>query len=468
MRFNLTDNIAAISTPPGTSALAITRVSGIDAIRIVSQYFSDPQKLLQSEGYHAVHGFLVDNEEIIDEVICLVFRHPHSYTGEDMIEISSHGNPDLTGRILNILLKNCRLAEPGEFTFRAFMNHKLDLAQAEAVSDLIHAQTAKAEKAALNQLKGNLSKEIEQLIQDLTDCRIRFELSIDFADQDLPEMDLSEVRQSMQTIYERMSSVLANGRQGRILRDGFSVCLSGAPNVGKSSVFNKFLSENRAIVTPVPGTTRDYLQEWLSLDGYPIRLIDTAGLRETRDEIESIGIDRTRELMEKADLVVLLTDPETLDKECCHPANIFSEKTLCVLNKIDLLGFETIPLQTDWQKYLKSSRFTAQLEQGVELIPCSTILSEGIAELKRKIVSRIALPDLQPSTLLVTNTRHLAALEKALAALGKALSGIENELGYEFIAFDLIETVSSLSEITGAVTTDDMLERIFSNFCIGK
>jgi len=385
-----------------------------------------------------------------------------------MIELSGHGNPDLTNRILQLLLKQCRMAEPGEFTFRAFMNHKLDLAQAEAVSDLIHAQTSKAETAALNQLKGHLSTEISKLIAELTDCRIQFELSIDFADQDLPELDLNAVKTKLEQIYQELKEIFRNGKQGKILRDGFTVCLSGAPNVGKSSVFNKFLEENRALVTPVPGTTRDYLQEWLSLEGYPIRLIDTAGLRESSDEVEILGIDRSKELIDKADLVVLLTDPDTLDAMFCHPDKVHAGKTVCVLNKTDLLGFETIPDDTDWDNYLQGSRFASQLAPFVQLIPCSTLLPDGISKLRQQIVSRISVPDLQPSSVLVTNTRHLAAIERSVSSLANALEAISNSAGYEFIAFDLIEAVSSLSEITGAVTTDEMLDRIFSSFCIGK
>lgn len=468
MRFTLTDTIAAIATPAGTSALAVIRVSGEKAIPFVSAVFSQKDKLQNASGYQALRGYIVDNDEVIDEVICLVYRNPHSYTGEDMVEISSHGNPDLTNRILQLLLCQCRLAEPGEFTFRAFMNHKLDLAQAEAVSDLIHAQTAKAETAALNQLKGNLSKQIETLIKDLTDCRIQFELSIDFTDQDLPELDLVAVNAKLEKIYQQLGEICQNGRQGRILRDGYTVCLSGAPNVGKSSVFNKFLSENRALVTPVPGTTRDYLQEWLSLEGYPVRLIDTAGLRDTQDEVEKLGIDRTRELIDKADLVIELTDPETLDTSCCHPDNLHSDKTLCALNKVDLLGFDKLPEADVWKNYLRGSRFAGKIAPSVNLLPCSTLMLDGISTLRQQIVSRIALPDLQPSSVLVTNTRHLAAIERALSSLSKALDAIAGSASYEFIAFDLIESVSALSEITGAVTTDDMLERIFSSFCIGK
>jgi tRNA modification GTPase len=468
MRFNLNDTIAAPATPAGSSALAVIRVSGSESVSLVSDIFSERDKLLQAEGYQAVYGFIRNSEEIIDEVICLVLRNPHSYTGEDMVEISGHGNPDLTNRIMQLLYRSCRPAEPGEFTFRAFMNHKLDLAQAEAVNDLIQARTSKAETAALNQLKGKLSEEVASLVTELSDCRLKFELSIDFADQDLPELDLEEVRKRLDAVFVKLQALVENGKQGRILRDGFTVCLSGAPNVGKSSVFNKFLEENRALVTPIPGTTRDYLQEWLSLDGYPVKLIDTAGLRETRSKIEKLGIDRTKELIAKADLVVTLTDPDTLKGECQILSDNGKTQNLCVLNKVDLLGFDKLPDGTDWHKYLKGSRFKLESASAGHLIPCSANLADGIATLRQQIISRISLPDLQPSSVLVTNTRHLAALEKAVESLSKALEGIANQAGYEFIAFDIIESVSHLSEITGAITTDEMLEKIFSSFCIGK
>ncbi len=468
MRFNLTDTIAAIATPAGTSALSIIRVSGSNAISIVSSIFSEKDKLSNASGYQAVHGYIVDSEDIIDEVMCLVYRNPQSYTSEDMVEISGHGNPDLCNRILQLLLKQCRMAEPGEFTFRAFMNHKLDLAQAEAVSDLIHAQTAKAEISALNQLKGNLSNEISNIIKELTDSRIQFELSIDFSDQDLPELGLDKVTEKLEQSYNKLKELYQNGRQGKMLRDGFTVCLSGAPNVGKSSVFNKFLEQNRAIVTPEPGTTRDYLEEWLSLDGYPVKLIDTAGLRTTKNQVEKIGIERTKELISSADMTIYLTDPDTLNKDLADNTLIYDSKTICVLNKVDLLNFDSLPDSQIWKEYLSGTKFGFVPKSKVKIYPCSTYFAEGINALKEQIIARISLPDTQLSSILVTNTRHLAAIEKAIESLSKALQAISDFAGYEFIAFDLIEAVSSLSEITGAVTTDDMLDRIFSSFCIGK
>jgi tRNA modification GTPase len=468
MRFALNDTIAAPATPAGTSALAVIRISGPEAIELTAAIFSKPEKLLQAAGYNAVHGYITDAGAALDEVVCLVFRAPHSYTGEDMVELTCHGNPDLTSRILQLILKRCRPAEPGEFTFRAFINNKLDLAQAEAVGDLIHARTGRAETAALDQLRGKLSQELASLLDELSDCRMRFELSLDFADQDLPEPDLDAVAQRLQKVRFRLAEMLAGGRQGRILRDGFSICLSGAPNVGKSSVFNKFLAENRALVTPVPGTTRDYLEEWLALEGFPVRLWDTAGLRETSDRVEQLGIDRTLDLMQKADLIILLTDPDTLDQGCCRPDALHAAKTLCVLNKTDLLGFDKLPSEAEWTAYLQGSRFAGKLADQVKLIPCSAALEDGIARLRAEIVSRLSQPGWEASAVLVTNTRHLALLERALASLDKALTGIAAAAGYEFIAFDILEASSALSEITGAVTTDDLLDRIFSNFCIGK
>ena len=468
MRFALNDIITAIATPPGISAIAVIRVSGNNAVSTVANFFDRPQKLTDAAGYQAVHGYILDGTEPVDEVICIVYRSPHSYTGEEMTEIFCHGNPDLTARILQLLLKNCRLAEPGEFTFRAFMNHKLDLAQAEAVNDLISAQTGKSEQAALSQLRGNLSREIDSIVKELTDCRIRFELAIDFADQDLPELDWDEVQSRMEKVHNRLEELLAGGKQGRILRDGYTVCLSGAPNVGKSSIFNRFLQENRALVTPVPGTTRDYLEEWLSLEGYPVRLQDTAGLHSTNDEVEILGIRRTQELMQKADLVVILTDPDSLEEQFLLPENVPPDKILCFMNKIDLLGFDKLPSNSEWKKFLAASRFHSKIKNLVQLAPCSAVLADGLDTLKKLLLERISLPNLQPSSVLVTNTRHLAALQKCLDDLNKALEGTKNRAGYEFIAFDLIAAVSALAEITGAITTDDLLDNIFSSFCIGK
>jgi tRNA modification GTPase len=468
MRFDLTGTIAAPATPAGTSALAVIRVSGNNAVANVSLIFSEPDKLASASSYQAVYGFIKDGEQVLDEVICLVYKNPHSYTGEDMVEISGHGNPDLSARILQLLLKTCRLAEPGEYTFRAFMNHKLDLAQAEAVNDLIHAQTGKAEAAALNQLKGNLSREILSLLEELQDCRLRFELSIDFADQDLPELNLSEVRSRLEILHDRLQEIFTNGKQGIILRDGFTVVLCGAPNVGKSSIFNKFLEENRAIVTSEPGTTRDYLQEWLSLEGFPVKIIDTAGLRETAQEVEQLGIDRTKELILKADLVIYISDPSTLSDDLAFMSSLNLAKTVFVLNKIDLQGFNHQPTEQEWSAYLTTSPFAGQFSDSILLVPCSVILEDGISRLRQNIANRLSLPEIEPSTVLVTNIRHLAAIERALANLDFALGAIKQGSGYEYIAFDLIQASSALLEITGAVASDDLLEQIFSSFCIGK
>lgn len=460
MLISLTDTIAAPATPPGISALSVIRISGRDAIIIVSRLFSQPEKLITAAGYQAVHGYIVDKQEPIDEVMCLVFRTPHSYTGEDMVEISGHGNPDLSSAILRLVLRECRMAEPGEFTFRAFMNHKLDLVQAEAVCDLISAQTSYAEKAALNQLKGKLSAQIRHYISALTDCRIKFELSIDFADQDLPELDLTEVQSELETLLDDLEALFAAGMQGKILRDGYTVCLAGAPNVGKSSIFNLLLDENRAIVTSTPGTTRDYLDEWINLEGYPVRLIDTAGLRETQDLIEQIGIDRTREIISHADLTVCITAVDALAAANLTQTTADTEHQLTVLNKIDLLGYPVMPSLAAWRD-VTPENYSA-------MIPCSAILPAGLEALRLAILQRISLPDREVPSVLVTNSRHLQAIEAAINTIHSALAAIETAVGYEFIAFDLITAVSALSEITGAVTTDEMLERIFSGFCIGK
>lgn len=467
MRFNLNDTITAIATPAGNSAIAVIRVSGKDAIAIVSNIFSQKHKLLSAEGYQAVHGYIINGKETLDEVMCLIYRNPHSYTGEDMVEISGHGNPDITNRILQLLLRDCRLAEPGEFTFRAFMNHKLDLAQAEAVNDVINARTIKAEASALNQLKGSLSKQIMALADSLTNSRIQLELAIDFADQDLPGIDLEAVKRRLEEDYLKLKDLVKSGKQGKILRDGFTICLCGAPNVGKSSVFNKFLAEDRAIVTPIPGTTRDYLEEWLALDGYPIRLIDTAGLRDTQDTVERIGIDRSKDLIDKADLVICIFDPETIAHDVLTEY-FHEEKTIFALNKLDLLGFESIPEPQAWLNYCDHSRFTHLKGFSHTLIPCSVMLKDGLSALKQQIIQRVADPELEQQSILVTNTRHLAAIDRSITSLQHAIQGTNDNSGYEFIAFDVIQAVSDLSEITGAITTEDMLERIFSEFCIGK
>ena len=455
---NVSEIICAPITPAGFSAIAVIRLSGKGCIQLVAKHFSHRKKLLSSPSHNLIFGsFLAETGEAIDEVLLSVFREPHSYTGEDVIEISCHGNPNLVNRILQTLLLSCRLAKPGEFTLRAFLNGKMDLSQAEAVNDLIQAQATQAEKAALMQLKGKLSKYLQILLNRITELRIRFELAIDFADQDLPLPDSNAMYQELIDIIKTAEELKNTGEQGRRLREGIKICLTGAPNVGKSSLFNALLQQNRAIVTPHPGTTRDYLEESLSLNGFPVVIYDTAGLREAPDDIEKEGIAKSYELMQNSDLILYLVEANTVTNPNLQisellstypiPSELYS-KTLAVFSKADLLPDKTPEIQDG--------------------IYCSVITEMGLKDLTEAISQRLRQSTELLNKPIIINNRHLIALAKCLQFLYQAKQSIEENQGYEFIAFELISASNALEEILGIITTDDLLDKIFSEFCIGK
>ncbi len=442
--------ICAQITAPGYSAVSLIRVSGRDSIEIVAKFFRPRGKLLKLTSQGLMLGSFYDRGGFpLDQVLCAVFRAPASYTGEDCVEISCHGNPEIVARVLENLLLEARLARPGEFTLRALLNGKMDLVQAEAVNDLILATGSLAGTAALMQVQGLLSSHLGELLEQITAARLRCELAIDFADQDLPQIDLDDLRQRINAILEQTRLLQSEGRQGRIIREGIRVLIAGPPNSGKSSLFNAFLRYNRAIVTPHPGTTRDYLEERVALQGYTLILTDTAGLRDTRDSIERQGIERSFELMRSADLILHLSpaDQARQDAEDSLIPPEFHPKTLWLLSKSDLAG-----------PGLASSG----------CIPVTVIREDGLDQLKAAILERFQLrqPDLRRP--LVTNARHLAALQRCEDALVKALDSLRDEAGFEFTAFDLIAASKALEEILGVISSDDLLERIFSNFCIGK
>ncbi|MBP7205586.1 MAG: tRNA uridine-5-carboxymethylaminomethyl(34) synthesis GTPase MnmE [Candidatus Cloacimonetes bacterium] len=457
----VSEPICALITPPGCAAVSVIRISGTGSIGIVTQFFRPRRKLLNSPSHRAVYGLFYNrNGKPLDQVLCTVFRAPKSYTGEDCVEISCHGNPRLAARILENLLLEARLARPGEFTLRALLNGKLDLTQAEAVNDLISATGSKAETAALMQVRGLLSDRLRELLDGIYDARLRCELAIDFADQDLPPLDAYDLRERVAGLLDAAKAMHSEGSRGRYIREGIRVCLAGAPNSGKSSLFNAFLHFNRAIVTPHPGTTRDYLEESVSLHGYTLVLYDTAGLRESANSIEREGIDRSRELMRQADLVLCL-----LPVDENHAAAIpgltpgIAAKTLWLASKWDL-----VPPK-------KSTDPCGEERDGgspERAIPVSVMAPNGMEALYEAILKRFDLPPGDLTSPLVTNARHLAALERSITAISNALSSLENQAGYEFTAFDLIAAANAIGEILGVTADPDLLGRIFADFCIGK
>ena len=453
----LQDTIVALSTPMGKGALAVIRISGSEAFQSLIPYFRTKKKdqtlqIADLQKKERLFGFIKDREKIIDEVIISPYKAPHSYTGEDVLEISCHCNPFIIREIIHLILKTGRIAKPGEFTQRAFFNNRIDLTRAEAVGDLLNARTEYAHRAALSQLEGSLYKKIARLLEELTSYRIELELEIDFSDQELPEIDPNSLKQKLVSLAAELQELLATGKEGLIIREGLKVCLTGAPNVGKSSLFNYLLAANRAIVTATPGTTRDYLEESLSINGYLVKLYDTAGLRETAEEVEVIGIARTRELLEQADRIVYIEDGEPGENGF---REVIEQKdrgmVIRVLNKADILSKEKI------------DEFT---EAGFIISSAKT--GEGIDELKELLTAGMTIDGETIESGILSNIRQIEAVEKCLKGVENGLRSLDERLGFEFTAFDLKEASAPLEEIIGKITTDDMLNRIFADFCIGK
>jgi tRNA modification GTPase len=446
------DTIAAISTPQGTGGIHVLRVSGKDAIENVNAIFKGKKKLTAMKSHTVTFGKIIDGEDLIDEVLCSVFRTPNSFTGEDTVEISCHGNYFIAGRILETLLKTCRMAEKGEFTQRAFLNNKIDLTKAEAVGDLLEAKTKQAHSLAIEQLEGSLFKRIKIMLDKITKIRTLIELEIDFIEQGLDTVDFSNIVKQLESIHLDMKQLSDSSDEGQIIRDGLRVSLVGRPNVGKSSIFNTFLESERAIVTPIPGTTRDYLEEAVAIDGYLVRLFDTAGIRETEDHVEKLGIERSKDIIKKSHRVLYITDsPDEMDDLAELEEVVDNDKIIIVLNKSDLFTDEQI------------SEFKAK-----GFVTCSAITPNQLSSLKEKLLSDIRVTHGEIKSGIISNARQAAAIEKSLDKLEKSIETLSNELGIEFAAFDLKEASQALEEIIGAITTDDLLHNIFDNFCIGK
>ncbi len=446
------DTISAISTPAGVGGISIIRVSGNKAIEVVDSIFHSKKPLQDISSHKAAFGRITDDEQLIDEVVVTVFKAPRSYTGEDVVEISCHGSTFITNRILEILLRKTRLADPGEFTQRAFLNDRIGLTQAEAVGDLINAKTRISHLAALQQYEGSLRQRIEKLLNIITEYRTLLGLEIDFWEQGLDALDKKNLIEKLNTLLQELEQLAKTGNEGIVLKDGLKVSLVGAPNVGKSSIFNAFLKTERAIVTPHPGTTRDYLEEAISLKGYLIRFFDTAGIRDTSDDIEKIGVQRSYEIIKESHKVLFIVDGKKNLKEFKKLEKLVEpERIIKVLNKVDLLN----------KKEIKS------FEEN-DYIPCSTIQKNGLQELKEVLLRDIEISEDDLHGGILTNTRQIAAVKRAIESIKKALSSLNSDMGLEFTAFDLKEASTALEEITGKITTDDILNQIFENFCIGK
>jgi tRNA modification GTPase len=457
------DTIAAIATPIGEGGLGVIRVSGAQALAIAQEVFRDRHgRAVGRWTSHRVRfGHLIDPRSgaKLDEVLITYMRAPHSYTCEEVVEISGHGGSGVLARILEVLVRGgARLAEPGEFTKRAFLNGRLDLSQAEAVIDLIHAHTEESHRQAVVQLEGGLSEVIHAMREELLEVLAYIEGSMEFPEEDLDLLPWDTLLARADAVEAQLAALLETFQTGRVLRDGIQVVIVGRPNVGKSSLFNALLATNRAIVTAIPGTTRDVLEEMVNLRGYPFRLLDTAGIRSSADIVEQEGIERARTSLENADLVLLVLDQsESLSAEDEQViAAVQGKRVQVVLNKADL------PTRL-------SSEQLRRCMPAWPTLPVSCKEHRGLVRLTEALVETVlnGLPRPQQGPM-VTKLRHWEALQQARQSLQQALHGMVQRQSGEFIAIDLREALEGLGEIIGLNYTEDLLEKIFSEFCIGK
>ena len=445
------DTIVAISTPPGRGGIGIVRLSGPDARSIAEPLLKLRSSLASAQARFA--EVLDSNGETLDEAVVTYFASPNSYTSEDIVEISAHGSPVLLDHLLRqSIALGARLAEPGEFTQRAFLSGRIDFTQAEAVHDLIESTTLHQARIAAQQLGGALSRQINPIKQQLTALIATLEAGIDFAEDDIDTLPVSEIVARIKTIQTPLAVLEQTFTYGRIVREGFTLAIVGRPNAGKSSLFNRLVQRDRAIVTATPGTTRDTITERVSLEGIPVELIDTAGLRHSTDEAESLGIARSREAMAEADVLLLVLDatqPLHSEDETILDASI-GRPFLIAINKTDL------------QPHTAHAPYTHRA------IATSAFTGSGIAELRQAILSLITAAIPTAETALITNLRQQQAITTAIAALTKAGYAAEDNIPHEMILLDLYESLRALDALTGTTTTDDILHLIFSTFCIGK
>jgi len=451
----MADTIVALATPPGISGIAVIRLSGDDAIDIASSCFKGKIDLRNSPTHRIYYGKIVNNSECIDDVTLSIFRKPNSYTGEDVVEISCHGGMIIYNEIIKKLIHNgARLAQPGEYTKRAFINGKMDLLQAEAVADLINSVSYISEQTSARQLFGEFTKQISKFRKDLIDIASLLEIELDFTDEDVEFVSKTKVKNKVIEIINFAQILIDSYKTAQILRSGYFVAIVGYPNSGKSTLFNTLLKKNRAIVSEIPGTTRDYLEEFIYLDDIPIKLIDTAGIRQTTDIIEIEGIKFVESLLEQSNLILVLNDASiSMD----NSNNLYNE-----LNK-RYTSANTLLIQNKIDKIINIGNF----EKTENEIYISAKLGTGIDKLT-KVISENAIKSISREQDILLNLRHYAILEKVKKNLEDALKSINDNMGNEFIAIDIRSALNHLGELTGEVYNEEILNNIFSKFCIGK
>lgn len=455
------DTISAISTPMGEGAIAIVRLSGDDAVKIANKIYKGKKPLTEVESHTINYGFIIDPEtgEKVEEVMVSVLIAPKTYTREDIVEINCHGGIVTVNRVLQLTLKHgARLAEPGEFTKRAFLNGRIDLSQAEGVMDLIRAKTDRAMNIAMNQVEGKLSQRIKKLRQTLLETVAHVEVNIDYPEYDAEQMTLRILEEKITSVKDEIKKLLETAQQGRILRDGLSTVIIGRPNVGKSSLLNNLVQDNKAIVTDIPGTTRDVIEEYVNVRGVPLRLLDTAGIRETDDEVEKIGVERSKRLIKEAELVLLvLNNNEPLTDSDIELFQMSEGKErIVIINKIDL------EQKIDLNK-------VKELASGDEIISTSLLLDEGVEQLELAINKLFFQGEIEATDMTyVSNARHISLLNDALQSIDDALNGIEMNMPIDLIQIDITKAWELLGEVIGDTVHESLIDQLFSQFCLGK
>ncbi|AZU64784.1 tRNA uridine-5-carboxymethylaminomethyl(34) synthesis GTPase MnmE [Neobacillus mesonae] len=458
------DTIAAISTPMGEGAIAIVRLSGEEAIPIADKLFKGANgKTLAEQGSHTIHyGHLRDPKsgQVVEEVMVSVMKGPKTFTKEDVVEINCHGGLVSVNRVLQLVLNHgARLAEPGEFTKRAFLNGRIDLSQAEAVIDLIRAKTDRAMNVALGQMEGRLSRLIRRLRQEILEILAHIEVNIDYPEyDDVEEMTHTMLLPKANYVRKEIHKLLQTSQQGKILREGLSTVIVGRPNVGKSSLLNSLVQENKAIVTDIPGTTRDVIEEYVNVRGVPLRLLDTAGIRETEDIVERIGVERSRQVLKEADLILLVLNYS--DKLTKEDENLFEAvkgmDTIVIVNKTDL------PQQIDLDR-------VHELAKDHRIVTTSLLEDRGVDELEEAIASLFFAGSIEAKdATYVSNSRHIALLNQSLGAIDEAISGVEMGTPIDIVQIDLTRTWELLGEIIGDSVHESLIDQLFSQFCLGK
>ena len=454
----LFDTIAAISTPRGEGGIGIIRISGDKSFEILERIFNTKNPNRDLGFYKFNYGFIHDNGKIVDEVMAVRMKAPKTYTCEDVVEINCHGGHLISEKVLELVLKNgARHAEQGEFTKRAFMNGRIDLSQAEAVMDIIHGKTEKSISLSLEQLRGDLRDKIVSFKKALLDVTAHVNVVLDYPEEGIEDPLPSNLRENLENVYAEADRLISSYDKGKKIKEGIKTVIAGKPNVGKSTLLNSLLKEERAIVTHIPGTTRDVIEEIINIKGIPLVLTDTAGIRKTEDIVENIGVEKSKKFIENADLVLLVLDAsrelESEDREVIEEIQNHNKKTIVLLNKIDL------------ERKIELEEFN--LENILEISAKDNI---GIEDMEERIYSYIVEENVEDSSekLIITNIRHKTALEKTKDAIRNIFETIDAGMPMDLISVDLKEALDSLSEITGEISSEDILDHVFGNFCVGK